>query len=451
MEVKAANPFTLRKATADEIKTNTSWGAWLGQQIQAAYNTYRLWRAGGDLYAFYGDYIPQANPFTVIQTWTGFNWTLVSRPEMMVAMGVVQRNTPGGLFANDIVAKTLLTIGSKILDTPMDPDDAVTTCGPQNGAVYRELIALHTGGAMVRKNATEMDGMAEAVLKDFEGCSEIELTRVCQRFVTKVLNQYFLGLSDEKALAIADAIVATNGYIIDQALGKQDEKAFEPHSRALREGIEEALTKETPFIKAVRDKKGLTPMQQKAQVMLLLFTSFGGTISQMTGLLWALAKHPEYQQELLDDVALPTKDQTFMRKLLSEVYRWHPVAGSVERAVGSDPVMIIFNEGDQHFEQYVPARGIISHYAVWSGQACENPREFNPHRTDQIDIHNFGHGAHICTGKILADDMMKRMAEAFARLFKSSTNQDKIPLQFYFTVDPKGPVVVQIEPRENIL
>lgn len=111
-------------------------------------NSALLWKSGGDLYQFFGKKPSGDAPWTLVETNLGWNWVLFSNPTMFKGISMKYRHTADGDFANDMVAKTFLKIGSELFGVTLQPDDTITTCTPEQNKIYRTMAARHLGAVV---------------------------------------------------------------------------------------------------------------------------------------------------------------------------------------------------------------------------------------------------------------------------------------------------------------
>lgn len=443
--------FLFTVATAEE-KRQYSPGivARALEATQATWNTAQLARSGGDLYRFFGTAIPKGTPCKVIKTLTGLNWYVFSSPEMLNAIALEYRHTQNGLFANDIAAQTLIDIGSEIFKRKLQPEDTISTSTRVNNKKYRDLVMRHLGSAMMKPHLGKIDEMANQLFDEWDSTQpDFDVTEACQKLVSRIINRFLLDLKDEESLAVAKAIVAANAYILEKASGFANKEKFKPHAKVLRDAIEKALKNDTPFVKEL-NASDLTPLQKKTMLIVIYFTSLGGTISQMSGLLWHMAKSTEYQEELFKETQT-TSGQTeqkfpFTQKLIKESFRIHPSTLTIDRPTRV-PLMLTYTYDNKTQKMLIPEKHILTFYQPWAAEGCENPRIFNPNREDPVELHPFGKGVHMCVAKFFSEELIGRFTRCFTQRFTFTTNLEELPLQGYFNLEPQSNVVLQVTPR----
>lgn len=446
--------FIFRLASEDDQRKHAPGMATRAyQKAQAILNTASLGLTGGDLYRFFGKPIPKGMPCKVINTLTGLNWFVFSSPEMFSSISNEFRHNPEGLFANDVAAQTFIDIGSEIFGEKLNEEDTITTCRQDKNKEYRILVSRHLGSNMMKPRLPEIDKMAHALFDELKpDATEVDITEVCQKLVSRIINKFLLGLDDKDSLAVSKAIVAANSYILAKASGFADKKSFDPHAEVLLNAINKALENDTPFVKELNASK-LTDLQKKVMIIVIYFTSLGGTISQISGLMWHLAKNPKYQEELFQEIASKTnQDNTgfaFTKKLLDESFRTHQSTLTLDRPTGR-PLLLTYSYGDKQQEILIPEKTIMTFYQPWAAELCEDPKVFNPHRNDQVEMYPFGNGVHMCVAKFFAEELIGRFARAFTSRFESSSELLELPLQGYFNLEPKTNVKLSIRPRPTM-
>ncbi len=446
----AVESFSVRLATEEEKQAHqpTGW-AWARQKIEASMNTASLALQGGDLLRFFGKPIPKGTPFKILRTLTGWNWYVYASPNMFQTISKEHRHDPQSFFANDMAAQTLLDIGSEIFGEALQPEDTISTCTKENSKKYRMMVARHLGSTELKTRLPEINCLAGKIFDEWDKQSgEVNVTEASQKFVSAVINRFLLALDEEDSLSVAKAIVAANGYMLAKAAGTANKEEFEKHATVLRHAIDKALKNDTPFIRELQ-QQNLTDIQKKVLIIVVYFTSLGGTISQMGGLMWYLAQNSQYQDELLAEINAVgdnAKKYPFTDKLVDESFRVHPSTLTIDRPVGQ-PLMVTYNYEDIHQEVYIPEKAILTFFQPWAASRCDNANQFNPHRPDGVNLYPFGHGFHKCVGQFISEQLMGRFTREFTKRFISSTQQAELPIQGYFNLEPKSDVILQVISR----
>ena len=456
--VTRVETYAFEKASEDEMR---QFAPGLVERTTRAaasmVNSALLWKLGGDLYKFFGPAPKSPLPWTLVETTVRWNWVLFSNPVMLKGISLKFRHSVDGDFANDMIAKVFLEIGSELFGVQLQPDDTITTCAKERSKVYRSIAARHLGSALLQPRMGEIDQLCNELLKEFEE-GEVDVTRLSQKLVARIVNRFLLGLEDKDAVPVAEAIIAANAYILAKGTNSATPGQFDPHAEVLRNAIDKALSNNTPFIQELH-KSDLSETQKRMMIAVVFFTSLGGTISQMTGLLWHLSKHPQYQLELCGEI-VQTSDKKdpkypFSAALLAESFRVHPSTMTLDRPTQGTHLLThtsqelvdgkCIKEVKQHL--LVPPKYIITLYQPWAAQKCQNPDVFDPHRKDQVELYPFGHGVHKCVGQYLSEELIGRFARAFTKRFSYSSPLEKLPLQGYFNLEPENNVLLQVKRR----
>ena len=172
-------------------------------------------------------------------------------------------------------------------------------------------------------------------------------------------------------------------------------------------------------------------------IIVVYFTGLGGTIAQMSSMLWYLAKYPQYQNELAQELR---REETasikneLLGKIMREALRIFPTTLTIDRPTERE-VVVEYTYGDQRQEIIIPPKSIITFFQPWAKLNCQNPEVFNPNRVDQIEIYPFGNGVHRCVGEMMARELMERMAKHFTLTFASSTDEEEIETQGFFNYE----------------
>ena len=454
-QVTNVETYTFEKASEADLRNFAPGYVEKAKRAAASVaNSALLWKSGGDLYKFFGDAPDLKKPWTLVETAVGWNWVLFSNPAMFKGISLKYRHSADGDFANDMIAKVFLEIGSELFGVVLSPDDTITTCAKERSKVYRTIAARHLGSALLEPRLGEIDLLCEDLLKEFES-GDVDVTCLSQKLVARIVNRFLLGLEDKDAIPVAEAIVAANAYILAKGTNAALPGQFDPHAEVLRQAIQKALSNNTPFIQELH-KSDLTETQKKMMIAVVFFTSLGGTISQMTGLLWHLSKHPEYQQELCQEITSDNREKKypFSAALLAESFRVHPSTMTLDRPTQGTHLLThtyqeIVDGKCKEVKQHllVPPKYIITLYQPWAAKNCQNPEVFNPHRNDQVELYPFGYGVHRCVGQYLSEELIGRFTRAFSKRFTYSSTLVQLPLQGYFNLEPKNNVVLQVKRR----
>lgn len=450
MQVLDKEVFSFRLADQnDEKRLAPGYLAQAAAKVSIAYNSTWLAACGGDMVSFFGKSIPQGVPCKELNTVKeGLHWFVFASAEFFKAISKEFRHGDS-FFANEAAAKVMLAIGSEIFSShlpegqtvTLSPEDTISTCSEGNSRRFRAIVTQHLGSAHIESRLPEINEMARELFK--RTATEIDVTETAQILVSRIINRFLLGLDDKDSLAIAEAIVAGNGYILQKLAGTAVPATFKHHAQVLDAAVNKALEQHTPFIEALKGS-GLKLLQMKAMLIAIYFTGLGGTISQIGGLMWHLAKNPEYQEELVAELAKGKKD--FSALLLKESFRVHPSTLTLDRPTGKALVMT-YDYGSYHEERFIPPKSILTLFQPWAAERCQNPQVFNPDRPDPVEVLPWGQGVHMCVGKYFAENLILRYMWEFSSMLRSSSQLSTLPCNAFFNYEPKEHVVLQVKPR----
>jgi cytochrome P450 len=214
---------------------------------------------------------------------------------------------------------------------------------------------------------------------------------------------------------------------------------------------------------AARDEEsgtGMSDQQLKDEVLTLLFAGHDTTTAALSWSWHLLARHPEVQEALHDEVAAhlagrtPTADDlphlTLATAVFEEAMRLYPPApGLARRAVEPDEI--------QGYP--VPAKAILMpsqwlthcHPAYWEEPDQFRPERFLPgHAADRPNFayFPFGGGPRVCIGNTFAQIEGALVLAALAQRFHFRPADDReVELDTTFVLRPKGAVNLVVRKR----
>lgn len=209
-----------------------------------------------------------------------------------------------------------------------------------------------------------------------------------------------------------------------------------------------------------------------AQVFIFFAGGFDTISAVMETMSWELAKNPEIQKKLIEEIDEVSKSldgktisyealnqMKFLEMVVNETLRkWPPTPSSIRecnqdyRLTLSNGTEVLIEKGDSLM---IPIRA-IQHDPKY----FENPSKFDPYRFSDENKHKivpgtflaFGYGPRMCLGNRLA--LLETKLAFFALLSKYSIEVcDKTPAELKYTMTTalKDPVFVELKPRKKSL
>ena len=193
------------------------------------------------------------------------------------------------------------------------------------------------------------------------------------------------------------------------------------------------------------DGVGLTDLEVRDEVDTFMFEGHDTTTSGMCWTLYCLAKHPEYQEKVREEVRNvlkgrrqlnynDLKDLKYTQWCIKEAMRLYTPVDTIFRELQEDMEL-----DGQWFPKgmliYIPIHTIHQNPLVWP-----NPEVFDPLRFDPVNVEGrdpyaylpFSAGYRNCIGQIFALNEAKTVVASIVRHFRLSVDEDH-----HVEVDPK--------------
>ncbi|XP_071958319.1 1,25-dihydroxyvitamin D(3) 24-hydroxylase, mitochondrial-like [Antedon mediterranea] len=281
--------------------------------------------------------------------------------------------------------------------------------------------------------------------------SQLPDNHMANNVIKSVIN-FFVGLRDltfglplyklniptsrwKKFAAAQDCIFEVSKQCIEQTLDKNNEN-----------------DDKDVFLKSLMSRKAFTLDELTLLCKDLLMGSLDTTSHTLAFNLYTLAKNPEAQEQLYQEVISMAdenepitsdhlQDVPYLKACIKETFRMFPTTDGTSRKLDRDVVLSGYT---------VPADTLIRVHMVAGSmeEYIDEPKEFRPERwlkesAEQIDPHlllPFGHGPRMCIGRRLAENSVYLMLSKIIRKFKVEWHHEDMDLRFRIVNAPSVPL-----------
>lgn len=334
----------------------------------------------------------------------------------------------------------LASINRRLSDAKSRGNDAILDVYQINKNFFMASILkiIYNQENMVDFDSDQNDVVEE--MYKFVSVNYESINRIC--FLIPVLSDLlrpFIGLFDHgKYLGLLNAKL---------------ERILADNLKLVKSGkVEGRLTTIHSLINSFR-KGELTKLQLMGNAFFLMLAGFATTVDTMSALLWELARHPDVQKKLREDLMQYGEDSKYLQQCLNETLRLYP-GSMTNRDVG---------ENTQHKGFCLP-KGACMQISIYSihrdprlwGQDAEEwkPDRFDPSKAAEFhpaQFIPFGIGPRNCVGYNLARLEMTKLAAKLVLNYKfEPCAETQSKLQFVplgalpFALPIHGPVFLRI-------
>ncbi len=204
-------------------------------------------------------------------------------------------------------------------------------------------------------------------------------------------------------------------------------------------------------LKDENEASGLSDRQIRDEVMTIFLAGHETTANSLMWMFYLLAKHPEWERRILEEIESGVEDTVVLRACLSEAMRLYPAGWSLVRRAKENVEIGKYqiNKGDLlTLFSYATQR----HPDFW-----KDAEKFDPNRylSDGEGVVNhkfayfpFGGGPRICIGKHLALFMMERILSGILKTHRFKLLEGEEPVAHpVTTLGMRDPLFVQVEKR----
>ena len=374
-----------------------------------------------------------------------FSMKVTSIPEVAKVLFKQPRKNVDGLFddrENRNVYAPLLR--DMYPSEAVTDDDFLLTCNVDKVHGYRTPILRFVGPTKMKEHAAALEEIAKVAVESLEdrvNAGELALT-----YTTSVISKLLLGHPGpmETYREIAHAVATLNTHATKSAwrypISAEEEREYGEALDTVREAIKVALNpSDTPLlgslVSTLRDEKGMSDLQIKTTLFLMYLGGSETTSSLLTYLLWQLGQHPEYQQQIFED--LGKTDSLAIDRLFAESIRLFTPAYVMGRQPAANLIFTVKDGGGNEVfrERIGKDEGILygSTFAARDPNQYLQPDTFNPNRFDSIPTTlpwlPFSDGKHACPGQWLAKAEINAFVAALVQKYTITSSPTQEPKQ----------------------
>ena len=203
---------------------------------------------------------------------------------------------------------------------------------------------------------------------------------------------------------------------LKQPLSKEEKEGYKESLLTLRSAIDTSFRSQGPFshgsfVETLREEKQLTPLQVKMSLYAMYSAGSDTSSSLLNYLLWQLGKHPEFQEEIFNEMSASKEDlftyanqSEAIGRVISESLRLFTPAYVIGR-ISPQPLICSIKDksGNILFQERIEKNEKLLSMPTFAARdpfLFQNPDEFHPHRFSNpskgYSWFPFGDGAHSC-------------------------------------------------------
>jgi len=343
---------------------------------------------------------------------------------------------------------------------------------PQNSCPERVTIAERQGSS--EDNNFEVKPTQSKT--NFSSCLGISIDATEFSFVlaVAVMSRLLLGHPGpfHAYREIASAVDLVNRYMmkktLKQPLSKEEKEGYKESLLTLRSAIDTSFHSQGPFshgsfVETLREEKQLTPLQVKMSLYAMYSAGSDTSSSLLNYLLWQLGKHPEFQEEIFNEMR-ESKEDLFtyanqseaIGRVFSESLRLFTPAYVIGR-ISPQPLICTIKDKSGNIlcqERIEKNEKLLSMptFAARDPFLFQNPDEFHPHRFNNpskgYSWFPFGDGAHSCPGQWLAKAEISMITAILIRRYRfDSSPKQEFQQLGYISLKSSEQVQLKLFPR----
>jgi cytochrome P450 len=396
-------------------------------------------------------------------------------PHMMKAVLKFPRNEgTQGLFQDRENARVFLPLLKDLFpDDHITADDFLFTCHQKMLSIYREPILKFIGPANIR---THLDALAVIVDENLQiDSGSVNTTELAMIYSTHVISRLLLGHPGPLNLyrEISQAISVATQHVMKSTwkrpISESDKAKYVWALDVIRKAVTTTIqSREKPilgsFLETLREDKKMTDGQIKTTLFLMYLAGSETTASLLNYLVWQLARHPDHQQEIHEEIqrhnqeslSILAQNLVSVERFYAESIRLFTPVYVIGRQPADDLLCTIRdNKGKTVYRQrIVKEEGLLCTptFAARDPEQFENPDDFNPHRFARVPKNfpwlPFAEGAHFCPGQWLARAevllFVTGLIKRYSLALKSNSDRKQ---KGYMTLKLDGEVWVEFRSR----
>lgn len=385
---------------------------------------------------------------------------MTSTSQVMKAILKHPRKDPeGGVFDDTITSELFLPLLRDLFgQDKVNCDDFLLAAHKDAVNQYRQPILQFIGLQNIKKHGVELEKIVDATVESWRRMDgeKINVSDLAFIFTTNVISRLLLGHPgpDEIYQQIAQSIhcffkCLLKRVFFRKSLSDEEQKEYEHSLAIMREAVDTSLTtQEKPhlgsLVDVLRKEKQMTELQIKCTLFLMYLGGSETTGSLLAYLLWQLGRHPEYQEEIYQE--MQGKEGTLfeianslstVEKFFAEGIRLFTPVYVIGRFPVHDSMCIVKDKaGKIVFQERISKKGGIGNCPSLAGRdpkEFENPDLFDPHRfktpIKSLSWLPFGDGKHSCPGQWLSKAEVALLITKLVQQFKIESFPEKEPKQ----------------------
>ncbi|BCZ24822.1 cytochrome P450 [Mycobacterium senriense] len=334
----------------------------------------------------------------------------------------------------------------------------------------------------VRQFGGHMAEAAEIVRAQWRDGAEIDLDAQCRTLTLRALGRSVLGLDlDERSDAIAEPLRVATSYAVRRALrpvrapewmptpARRRARAAAAAIRRLADEILQACRadpeREAPLVHALiaatdpETGLSLSDNEIRDEMIIFLFAGHDTTATTLTYALWALGRHPDFQQRVAAEAArLPNRQLTpddvarlgFTVRVLQEALRLCPPGPTGTRMATRDVEVAGYRVKAGTMLAF-GRMAVQTDPGLWDDTLRFDPDRFSPERADGRDRWQyvpFGGGPRSCIGDHFAMLEATLALATIVRRVEIESLSEEFPLAVPFTMVAAAPIRAKIRLRQ---
>lgn len=406
------------------------------------------------------------------------DWYMISIPAVMRKILLQHRN--GELFESHHGATGFMSFFKACFGEDVTMDDCILFCNEEHNKLYRKALFKFLHSSQIPKYIDKLEAITRDTINLLPSEGEVNISAILKLHASKVIASILLdypGPYDE----ISEAIEFVNMYIMLREVHRpESEEEKEKLAKAIStfQGIFDAVLStehaEDSFMyhlmQLVKDEQ-MTEVQVKIMLFIVFFGGQETISSLLTYSMFAMAQAPEEQEKLIEELrdqedtstAALLKNLKGLKRIFAECIRLFPPSYVGVR----EPRDVVGIEIEESTEEGEAVRSetltlkrndnqavlLFPYLAGRNPEKYPEPERFNPDRfkdtKPKLEWLPFGYGSTSCPGRYLATAEFQIWILRFFEKYKSTTNQESLPIKGYLTLKITEDLFLNLEARES--